>query len=257
MVREKFSNLKKENVYNVSQSLSKAILISTKFLEPIRMKNYDKEKYKIWNWKHPILLHWIINPGVAVSEFLGVVTPKVMLVEKNKTKSLGERTFIPCPHCETLHTSVKWSHQNNTHNKNWYGYHCDSCEGTIPPLRNWFSAIVFGAIKPFNKKNRERWKAAQPARFENLKLTFEAEKISVQKGLLMSLYFGGCMFVFMTLFNWFLGETINSKFIMVSSIAWLLGGLAFGFTMRAWFNYQIGKAQKQQQNNLEIDNLNS
>lgn len=211
------------------------------------MKDYDKEKYKIWNWKHPVMLHWIINPGVAVTEFIGIVTPRVILIEKNKNKSLGERTFIPCPHCDALHASVKWSKQNNTHHKNWYGYHCDSCLGTIPPLRNWFSALVFGAIKPFNKKNRERWKAAQPARFENLNMSFDSERVSLKKGLLMSLLFGGFMFVFMTLFSVLMGETINSKFIMVNLVAWTIGGLAFGLSMRAWANYQIDKAVKNKQ----------
>jgi len=216
------------------------------------MKNYDKEKYKIWNWKHPILFHWMINPGVAVMEFIGVVTPRVMLLEKDKTKSIGERTWIPCPHCGTLHSSVKWSKQNNTHHKNWYGYHCDNCSGTIPPLRNWFSALVFGAIKPFNKKNRERWKAAQPERFENLNMSFVTKKISVKKGILLSLYFGGLMFVFMTLFNWISGEEINGKYLIINAVVWSITGLLFGFFMRAWANHHIGKAKKSQQEKIEV-----
>ena len=30
--------------------------------------NYDKKKYKIWNWKNPAILHWIINPGLVINE---------------------------------------------------------------------------------------------------------------------------------------------------------------------------------------------
>jgi len=197
------------------------------------------------------MLHWIVNPGAAVSEFLGVVIPKVMLVENDKTKSLGERTWIPCPHCDTLHAGVKWSEQNNTHKKNWYGYHCDSCLETIPPLRNWFSAIVFGALKPFNKTNRERWKKAQPSRFENITTVLETKKISFKEGMTMSLFFGSFMFLFMVAFNWLLGEAITSKFIVINAMTWLLGGLAFGFTMRAWGNYQISKVSNNKQQDIE------
>nr|WP_042289464.1 hypothetical protein [Nonlabens ulvanivorans] len=218
------------------------------------MKNYDKEKYKIWNWKHPMMLHWIINPGVAVSEFVGVVTPKVLFIEKDNSKGLAERTYIPCPHCDTIHSGLKWSKQNNTHNKNWYGYHCDNCQETIPPLRNWFSALVFGALKPFNNNNRERWKAAQPARFENLNMTFEAKKITIKKGLKISLFFGGFMFVFMTLYYWLLGESLSTNLIIMNAVLWLIGGLCFGFIMRAFANRQIEKSIKSRQGGkLEAD----
>ncbi len=208
------------------------------------MNKYDKERYKLIDKRHLIMLHWMINPGVAVSELRGVVIPKVMLIDKDKTLSLGERTWIPCPHCDTLHTSVKWSVQNNTHHKNWYGYHCDHCQQTIPPLRNWLSAIVFGAVKPFNKKHRERWKAAQPARFKNLNLSFESQKVSVGKALMMSLLFGGIMFVLMTGFNWVLGQELTPKYLMVTAIAYILAGLLFGFIMRGWANYQVNKVSK-------------
>ncbi len=44
---------------------------------------YDKKKYKIWNWKSPVILHWIINPGLVINELiLGQTIPKVMLIER-------------------------------------------------------------------------------------------------------------------------------------------------------------------------------
>jgi hypothetical protein len=216
------------------------------------MKEIDNTKYEIWNWKNLVMLHWIINPGVSISEFLGVTIPKIMLVEKDKTKSLIERTWIPCPHCDTLHPGIKWSQQNSTHKKNWYGYHCNTCLETIPPLRNWFSAIVFGALKPFNKTNRERWKKAQPSRFENITTVLETKKINFKKGLMLSLFFGSFMFVFMVAFNWLLGETVTTRVIMINAVAWSLGGMVFGFTMRAWGNYQINKVIKNKHREMEI-----
>lgn len=44
---------------------------------------YDKTKYKLWSWKHPMVLHWIINPGLVINELLfGQRVPKIMLEEK-------------------------------------------------------------------------------------------------------------------------------------------------------------------------------
>ena len=56
---------------------------------------YDKTKFKIWTWKNPIMLHWIINPGLVINELLlGQRVPKIMLIEKDSTKSLQEKTKI-------------------------------------------------------------------------------------------------------------------------------------------------------------------
>ena len=49
------------------------------------------------------MLHWIINPGLAINELLlGQRVPKTMLIEKDSSKSLQEKTKIPCPHCDML-----------------------------------------------------------------------------------------------------------------------------------------------------------
>ena len=58
--------------------------------------NYDKTKYKVLTWKSPVMLHWVINPGLAFNELvLGQRAPKVVLEERNSAKTLPERTFIP------------------------------------------------------------------------------------------------------------------------------------------------------------------
>lgn len=91
--------------------------------------NYNEEKYKIRNWKSPVILHWIINPGLVINELLlGQTIPKVILIEREKEKSLYQRSLVPCPHCGTLHNGLKWSAQNRTAFKNWLGYYCDNCK---------------------------------------------------------------------------------------------------------------------------------
>ncbi|RZS94996.1 hypothetical protein BC751_0509 [Cecembia calidifontis] len=46
--------------------------------------NYYKLKYLIWNWENPLMLHWILNPGLANNELImGQRIPKVTLIERN------------------------------------------------------------------------------------------------------------------------------------------------------------------------------
>ena len=77
--------------------------------------NYDKKKYIIWDWKNPVISHWIINPGLVVNELLlGQTVPKVMLIERKGNKPFYQRSFIPCPHCGELHSGLKFSVRNKT-----------------------------------------------------------------------------------------------------------------------------------------------
>ena len=44
---------------------------------------FDKEKYKVYTWKNWMMLHWILNPGLAINELiLGQRVPKVSLEDK-------------------------------------------------------------------------------------------------------------------------------------------------------------------------------
>src|SRR5688500_7376547 len=89
---------------------------------------YDSSAYKVWSWKHPLMLHWIVNPGLAINELiLGQRIPKVTLIEKNSRRPLAEKSFVPCPHCHTIHSGLKWTVQNKTAFGNWFGLYCDHC----------------------------------------------------------------------------------------------------------------------------------
>ena len=111
--------------------------------------HYDKNKYKIWNWKSPVIFHWMLNPGVVINELiLGQTIPKVMLIELEGDKPFYNRSLVPCPHCKTLHNGLKWSAQSKTAFKNWFGYYCDNCEGIIPVQRNLTSLIILTLTFP-------------------------------------------------------------------------------------------------------------
>ena len=92
---------------------------------------YDKNRFKILAFPHPLVLFLILNPFTILTElFMGERLPKVMLIHKESDKPRRERTYYPCPHCETLNDARLWTKENTF--KNWYGLVCPSCHQVIP-----------------------------------------------------------------------------------------------------------------------------
>ena len=108
---------------------------------------YDKSRFKTWALPHPIVLHWVLNPGLMFNELiLGQRQPKVSLIDKESDKSLLERCYIPCPHCETLNDNRLWGKRNTF--GHWFGLVCPSCHQVIPCLWNIFSLAVLAITFP-------------------------------------------------------------------------------------------------------------
>ena len=84
-----------------------------------------------------------------------------MLIDKTSEKPLMERTYIPCPHCETLHDGRTWSKENGTATKNWFGLYCPECGGIIPCLHNATFYLLMVLTYPiwgwFKKSWKEKW----------------------------------------------------------------------------------------------------
>lgn len=198
---------------------------------------YDTSKYKIKTWKNFTLLHWIINPGLAINELvLGQRVPRVMLIDKTSDKPLMERTYVPCPHCGTRHDGRTWSSKNGTAYKNWFGYYCPECGGIIPCLHNATAYLLMIITFPvwgwFKSSWKAKWLEKQPARYENI--TFGQVRHSDIAWWKIGLRFGGFMYVFMTLFFLILEPSEFSYVALISIPLWLCGGLAFGYIMKFW-----------------------
>lgn len=203
---------------------------------------YNKKKYKIWNWKSPMILHWMINPGLVINELiLGQTIPKVMLIEREGDKPFYQRSLIPCPHCGTLHSGLKWSNQNKTAFKNWYGLYCDNCGEIIPPQRNLTSLLILIITFPiwgwFRKSLRENWLKKQPERYKNLNLELLEKENTTKKWLKFGLLWGLFMFVFSIVINPLISNVqITQKMILLNILIWFIGGLGFGYIMKIWMN---------------------
>ena len=203
---------------------------------------YDKEKYKILGWKNLLILHWIINPGLAVNELIfGQTIPKVMLIEREGKKSYYQRSLIPCPHCGEMHSGLRYSAQNKTAFKNWFGYYCDNCKGIIPVHRNLTSLIILILTFPiwgwFRKSIRKSWLDKQPQRYKNINLEIPEKKNRTKNWLIAGLYFGLFMFVSMVIvFPLIAGKEISLESIVIGIPLWTIGGLWWGYTMKLWMN---------------------
>ncbi len=194
---------------------------------------FDTTKYKVWTWKNPLILHWILNPGLAFNELvLGQRVPKINLIEKSK-KPLIERSFVPCPYCGTIHSAMKWTPQNHTAFKNWFGLYCDHCSNIIPCVRNLTSYLLLGVTFPFwvwfKNKWKEQWLTKQKEKFSKPLILAPPDYQWWYIGLRWGLF----MYVLSTVISPLIeGEGITFKGLLIGIPVWILGGSIFGYIMK-------------------------
>ncbi len=207
----------------------------------------DPLKYKVWDKKSPIVIHYMLNPALAINELiLGQRIPKITLIDRTSDKPLMERTYVPCMKCETFHDSRTWSAQNKTGLRNWFGLYCPNCGEIIPCIRNWTSALILMITYPlwfwWVGKWKQSWVEKQPARYSNIKL----EKIEHKKinWLLLGLLWGAIMFVVMHLIPPLIdGKGYNQTILLINLPIWAFSGLAFGYTMKWWMGLKVRKTK--------------
>ncbi|GAB5527781.1 MAG: hypothetical protein Roseis2KO_56530 [Roseivirga sp.] len=245
---------------SVGAGLIEEELLAINFFYP----DFDEQKYEVWNWRKLMFFHWLINPGVVVSELImGQRVPKVILIDKQSDKPFMERSYVPCPHCKTLHNNATWSHKNNNVLGNWFGLYCYSCGEVIPCLLNICSRVILVVTYPlwFWRKEVARAKWIEKQKQKSIQLD---TAIMVHKDvpwLKMSFLFGATMFVVMTIYFKTVqyhsdpqGETVlehlwDVPFLLVSLGLWTLGGLAFGYGMK----YMMGRVNKKNASKSESE----
>ena len=111
---------------------------------------YDKNRFKIWALPHPFTLFWVLFPAAMFNELIfGQRLPKVTLIEKESDKPPEERSYVPCPHCETLNDRRLWATKGSAFGHgHWFGLVCPSCHQIIPCLWNIFSLAVLAITFP-------------------------------------------------------------------------------------------------------------
>jgi hypothetical protein len=114
--------------------------------------------------RHPLVWHWLINPGLAVNELLlGQRLPRVSHYCRDCRLPLVDRSWVGCPHCGEIHSGRLW--QGATGFGHWFGVVCPSCGDVIPSLWNFTSRIILVITSPV-WYFPARWLRSRYLRFE-------------------------------------------------------------------------------------------
>lgn len=201
---------------------------------------FDK-KYKVYTWKNWMILHYILNPGIAVNEIIfGQRVPKVSLEDTTSDKPMIERSYVPCPHCHELHDGRTWSIDNGTAFKNWFGLYCRNCGEIIPCLINLTTLIILAITFPiwgwFKNDLKRRWLEKQPARFKEIAIEVDSNPYEGKKWIKTGLSWGLIMFLLISIgLPLLLNEGITLTAILIGAVLWTIGGLGFGYFMKRYF----------------------
>ena len=207
---------------------------------------YDKNRFKILAFPHALVLFWVLNPFTILNELLvGQRLPKVMLIDKESDKPRRERTYYPCPHCETLNDARLWTEENVL--GNWYGLVCPSCHQIIPCLWSILSLVVLAITFPLRyfpaRFFRRRWLEKEKERLAKVLERPLIEAKSVHWLLIGTFGWGGFMWVICEVIPQ-VREVLNGgewdlMMMFVGLSIWLVAGFAWGLWVRASMNRKV------------------
>ncbi len=207
----------------------------------------DMSRYKAIKLPNLLLVHWVLNPGLAFNELiLGQRIPKLTLVDKQSNEIYANRQYIQCPHCQTLHTSRRWGKGNAFFH--YDGLYCPECGEKIPTLLNVFSiillVILFPVWKPLQIIFAERFKAWELSRLAKTE-SLEHTPLKGISGIKLGLYFGGAMSVFYIAQVGFMHE-FNSHAVIAGLFEGAIAGLFFGTVIKTFLSWRGRKSDPQE-----------
>ena len=209
---------------------------------------YDKNRFKIWALPHPVILHWILNPGVMFGELIfGVRVAKVTLIDKKSDKPQLERSYIPCPHCEVLNDSRLWAKWNGF--GHWFGIVCPNCHQIIPCLWNIFSLVVLAITFPLwyfpARFFRPRWLEKEKKRLAKILERPLIQAKSVNWLFIGTFYWGiSTWVIFEIVWNVSKGREWDLMRMVGNLPIWLVAGFAWGLWMRFFDESKGRKGRK-------------
>ena len=206
-------------------------------MKDLTKEMHENKKFKEMKLPNLLLVHWMLNPGLAINEFfLGQRIPRITLIDQQSDKIFANRSFVQCPHCQTIHSVHRWGKGNAF----WHfaGLYCPTCENKIPTLFNIFTIVLlvvsFPIWKPLQMVFAERFKKWELSRLQKTKGIERTlpQKISAIK---MGLPFGLLMGLFFIISNGArMGYTPQN--IAVGLLTGAFAGLFFGLIMKFFMN---------------------
>lgn len=233
--------------------------------KPKSTMQFDKDKYKVYTWKSPVLFFfWVLNPFAPFSELIfgHHSFPRITLIDKSSIAQGHRRAFYPCPHCKTLHDARIWSNENVGSNGHWFGFYCRSCGQTIPDLPNVFSYLILAITAPlwwwFKDALKAKWLAKQPQRYANICL--EPENLLVSRNWTKASLFWSGFFAFSIIFFSTIiffpaigNVKIGLGLILLSLIIGSAAGFAFVYLIKILLKKQLQKESENTSINKPTD----
>jgi hypothetical protein len=106
-------------------------------------------EYATWAFPHPLILHWVLNPGLVFNELLlGQRIPKVTYFCRACGGATTDVRYFRCPGCGQFHEEAIWMGSNGF--GHWFGMICPDCGCEIPCVLNFTSWIILARLSPIN-----------------------------------------------------------------------------------------------------------
>ena len=191
------------------------------------------QNFKIWKLPSIVILHWVLNPGLAFNELvLGQRIPKVQLICQDCQESLANRSYAPCPHCKTIIPGRSWGIKSGF--GNWLGYVCPSCGKRIPCLWNFTSLLILAITSPiWYLPYRYYFRDRIPTK--PIPYTGEMKAIPKRVGIYMGVGWGFLMWLIMSLApalkSLALGHNPDWNPVLLGIPIWAVASALFGFLM--------------------------
>lgn len=193
---------------------------------------------------NPLLLHWVINPGLAVNELLlGQRVPKLSLECQDCKLPLLERSLVPCPNCGVVHDGRIWA--GHSAFGNWLGLVCPSCTQRIPALWGLASLALLALTSPV-------WYLPYRFYFRDRRVQGPSTQIpptrtaSARNSVKMALMFGLLMYagfsVVPTLLDYREAGVLSTRKLLSGLFVCGLGSVFFGGFMHWYLNRRTRKA---------------
>ena len=204
---------------------------------------YDKNRYTIWTVRHPLIWFWLLFPITILNELIfGQRIPKVMLTDKESDKPWMERTYVPCPHCETLNDQRLWAKSNAF--GHWFGYVCPRCHQVIPCLWNIFSLAVLAITYPLwyfpTRSFRQKWLEIEKKRMAKVLERPLIQVKFIHWTLIGVFVFGGLSWVILEVIpqvrEVFNGGEWDLRMMFIGLFIWMVCGFAWGLWMHLFMN---------------------
>lgn len=206
-------------------------------------------RHKQWTPSHPIIVFWLVNPGVAFNEvFVGQRIPEATYFCEACPEPFQERSYVFCPNCRTYHSGRVWGERNSF--GHWAGLVCPDCGAQIPTLTNYTSRLLLALLFPLwwlpSRLAKAQWIHFEQRRAQQTRKQLKPYRVNwILRGLFK---FGPLLWALlmiplavMLVVTWRLGAvppetalTVGCGIALFALLLCLAGGVAWGCVMKVW-----------------------